>query len=158
MAKEIERKFLVKGDKWKSLGTGIIYRQGYIATSGKETVRVRVIGDRAYLTIKGPKKGQTRAEFEYEIPLEDAQEILDTLCLRPLIEKKRYKIKQGNLIWEVDEFAGENQGLVVAEVELNEENQTIELPDWIDREVSDPKYYNSSLVKYPYSQWQDKDK
>lgn len=153
MAQEIERKYLVKGNKWRSLAKGKMYCQGYIPTVGNQTVRVRIIGDRAYLTIKSENKGRTRAEFEYPIPLEDAQEMLNTLCDRPLIEKTRYKIPHGDLIWEVDEFAGENQGLIIAEVELNSETQEIELPDWIDREVSDPKYYNSNLVKHPYSKW-----
>ncbi|MGK7877120.1 MAG: CYTH domain-containing protein [Xenococcaceae cyanobacterium] len=153
MATEIERKFLVNGEKWRSLATGIVYRQGYISTEEGLTVRVRVVGSQGYLTIKGPSLGKSRAEFEYVIPVEDAQEMLDTLCDRPLIEKTRYKIKQGDLTWEVDEFAGENQGLILAEVELTDENQTIELPDWIDKEVSDPKYFNVNLAKHPFSKW-----
>ncbi len=154
MATEIERKFLVKGDKWRSLGRGTGYRQGYISTKETgTTVRVRVVGDRGYLTIKGTTVGASRAEFEYPIPVEDAREMLNTLCDRPLIEKTRYRIQQGELTWEVDEFAGENQGLILAEVELEDENQTVELPEWIDREVSDPKYFNVNLAKHPYSQW-----
>lgn len=153
MGKEIERKFLVKGDEWRSLGTGVVYRQGYISTSGKETVRVRIVGETGYLTIKGATVDHSRLEFEYPIPLQDAQEMLDNLCTHPLIEKKRAKIPQGDLLWEVDEFMGENEGLIIAEVELQTENQEITLPDWIDREVSDPKYYNANLAKYPYSQW-----
>ncbi|MGF1540058.1 MAG: CYTH domain-containing protein [Pleurocapsa sp.] len=155
MPQEIERKYLVKGDGWRSLAAGVFYSQGYIATVGQQTVRVRIIGDRGWLTIKGASKGRTRAEFEYEIPVAEAKEMLDTLCDRPLIEKKRYKILQDNLIWEVDEFLGENQGLIIAEVELETEEQKIILPDWIDREVTDPKYYNANLAKYPYSKWQD---
>ncbi len=154
MATEIERKFLVKGDEWRSLGRGTGYRQGYISTKETgTTVRVRIVGDRGYLTIKGTTVGASRAEFEYPIPVEDAREMLDTLCDRPLIEKTRYRIQQGELTWEVDEFAGENQGLILAEVELDDENQTVELPEWIDREVSDPKYFNVNLAKHPYSQW-----
>jgi CYTH domain-containing protein len=156
MAKEIERKYLVKGEQWRTLATGIVYRQGYILTVGVQTVRVRVIGDRGYLTIKGPRVGISRAEFEYEIPLEDAEEILTNLCAKPLIEKKRYKIKHQDLIWEVDEFFGENAGLVIAEVELESEEQNIILPDWIDCEVNDPKYFNSNLIKNPYSKWKNK--
>lgn len=156
MGKEIERKFLVKGDQWRSLGTGVLYRQGYIATSGKETVRVRIVGSTGYLTIKGATVGNSRLEFEYSIPLPDAREMLDNLCTHPLIEKTRYKIKQEDLVWEVDEFTGENKGLIIAEVELQTENQIINLPDWIDREVNDPKYYNANLAKYPYSQWDKK--
>lgn len=153
MGKEIERKYLVKSNEWKNLAQGVVYRQGYIATVGKQTVRVRIAGNQGYLTIKGENIGVTRSEFEYPIPVKDAAEMLDTLCDRPLIEKTRYKIPIGDLIWEVDEFTGENEGLVIAEVELQSENQVIELPQWIDRQVTDPKYYNSSLAKYPYSQW-----
>ena len=108
MAIEIERKYLVKGDAWRSLGIGEIYRQGYLATKEGVTVRVRVVGDRGYLTIKGKTVGIARSEFEYPIPVEDAQIMLDTLCDRPLIEKIRYKILVGDLTWEVDEFLGEN--------------------------------------------------
>ncbi len=154
MAIEIERKFLVKGDEWRSLATGTLYRQGYIHTASKTTVRVRVVGDKGYLTIKGKTQGTSRAEFEYPIPVEDAQEMLDTLCDRPLIEKTRYKIPRGALTWEIDEFAGENQGLIVAEVELAGENQSIELPEWIGEEVShDPRYFNANLAQHPFSQW-----
>ncbi len=154
MAKEIERKYLVKGNQWKTLAQGMVYRQGYIPTVGKQTVRVRIVGNQGYLTIKGENVGATRSEFEYPIPVEDAAEMLHTLCDRPLIEKTRYKIPQGDLVWEVDEFAGENAGLVIAEVELQEENQQIELPEWIERQVTDPKYYNSNLAKHPYSKWE----
>jgi adenylate cyclase len=154
MAIEIERKFLVKGEEWRSLGIGRVYRQGYITTVNSTTVRVRIVGDRGYLTIKGKTDGIARSEFEYLIPVEDAQIMLDTLCDRPLIEKIRYKIQLGYLLWEVDEFLGENAGLIMAEVELNDAEQKIELPDWIEKEVSgDRKYYNSNLAKYPYQQW-----
>ncbi|BAZ49487.1 adenylate cyclase [Nostoc sp. NIES-4103] len=154
MATEIERKFLVKGDSWRKLAAGTVYRQGYIATQKTATVRVRIVGNQGYLTIKGPSVKYSRAEFEYTIPIEDAQEMLDTLCDRPLIEKIRYKVEWDNLIWEIDEFDGVNKGLILAEVELTDEKQHIELPDWIDKEVSDdPKYFNSNLVKHPFSQW-----
>lgn len=153
MAVEIERKFLVKGDGWRSLALGTTYRQGYIATQTSTTVRVRTVGTQGYITIKGPTAGQARAEFEYAIPLEDAQEMLETLCDRPLIEKTRYKIEQDGLVWEIDEFMGENRGLILAEVELQHEHQSFDLPEWIDREVSDPKYFNVNLAKHPYSQW-----
>ena len=157
MATEIERKFLVKGEQWRSLATGTVYRQGYLSTKKGCTVRVRLVGDRGYLTIKGLSQGISRAEYEYPIPAKDAQEMLDNLCEPPLIEKTRYKIAIAGLIWEVDEFAGENQGLIVAEVELTDENQTIELPDWIDQEVSDDsRYYNVNLAQHPYSQWSKK--
>ncbi|MCF4969982.1 CYTH domain-containing protein [Nostoc sp. CMAA1605] len=153
MATEIERKFLVKGDAWRQLAEGSLYRQGYIASQGA-TVRVRIVKNQGYLTIKGPTVNYSRSEFEYPIPLADAQEMLDTLCVRPLIEKTRYKINISDLVWEVDEFAGANQGLILAEVELTDELQKIELPDWIGEEVSgNPKYYNSYLVKHPFSEW-----
>lgn len=154
MPTEIERKFLVKGDAWRTLGTGSIYRQGYIAT-GDRTVRVRVVGEQAYLTIKGPTTGVARAEYEYVIPIDHALEMLQFLCDRPLIEKTRYRIPWAGLLWEIDEFAGENQGLIMAEVELHDPNQAIEFPDWIGEEVShDPRYYNSNLAKYPFTKWE----
>lgn len=154
MATEIERKFLVKGDAWRSLATGSVYRQGYIASGKGRTVRVRVVGNMGYLTIKGPTQGFSRAEFEYDIPIEDAELMLQTLCDRPLIEKTRYKIGIGNLTWEIDEFEGENKGLIMAEVELSDEHQSLELPEWIGEEVSkDIRYFNSNLVKYPFTQW-----
>ncbi|NJK36678.1 MAG: CYTH domain-containing protein [Oscillatoriales cyanobacterium RM1_1_9] len=154
MATEIERKFLVVGDHWRSLTQGVLYRQGYLPTQGPCTVRVRVVGQQAYLTIKGPTVNHTRAEFEYEIPLLDGEEMLETLCLRPLIEKRRSKIAYRGFVWEVDEFFGENSGLIVAEIELADENQEFERPDWIGAEVTqDSKYFNASLIRYPYSQW-----
>ncbi|NEP41971.1 MAG: CYTH domain-containing protein [Okeania sp. SIO2H7] len=154
MAIEIERKFLVKGEEWRSLGTGTLYCQGYIPTKEGRTVRVRIAGDRAFLTIKGPSVGNARTEFEYSIPVEDAREMLETLCDRPYIEKTRYKIVIGELTWEVDEFAGDNEGLILAEVELAEEHQVVELPDWIGEEVSgDARYFNSNLAKNPFSRW-----
>ena len=155
MAAEIERKFLVKGNAWRSLVPGVAYCQGYIASVEGRTVRVRVVGEQGYLTIKGPTVGITRAEFEYPIPLNDAMELLTTLCTPPLIRKKRYTIAQADLVWEVDEFESENQGLIVAEVELTDAHQTIALPEWIDREVSDdPRYFNANLAKHPFSCWE----
>ncbi|WP_414571275.1 CYTH domain-containing protein [Nostoc sp. CCY 9925] len=154
MAKEIERKYLTIGDSWRGLGQGSVYRQGYIPTQDKATVRVRIVGDKAYLTIKGPTVQYSRLEFEYPIPVQDAQEMLETLCQRPFIEKIRYKIESGGLIWEIDEFDGVNKGLILAEVEVSDENQQLELPDWIGEEVShDSRYFNSNLVKHPFSQW-----
>jgi CYTH domain-containing protein len=157
MAIEIERKFLVKGDEWRSLATGTLYRQGYLSTKKGCSVRVRLVGNQGYLTIKGLTEGFSRPEYEYPIPAADAQEMLDKLCESPLIEKTRYKIDLAGLTWEIDEFAGENQGLIVAEVELSDENHIIELPDWIDKEVSgDSRYYNVNLAQHPFSQWLDK--
>lgn len=154
MATEIERKFLVVGEEWRKSAIGTIYRQGYIFSDVHRTVRVRVAGEKGFLTIKGTAVGLVRPEFEYAIPAEDAILMLDTLCDRPLIEKTRYVLKQGDLTWEIDEFAGDNQGLIVAEVELTDENQSVELPSWIGPEVShDPRYYNAALAKNPFSRW-----
>lgn len=153
MPVEIERKFLVNGDQWRSLAVGTRYCQGYLAT-GENTVRVRVVGEQGYLTIKGPSVGLSRPEYEYEIPIEDALEMLHSLCKPPLIEKIRYKVEFDGLVWEIDEFEGENQGLILAEVELSDVNQTITFPDWIGAEISnDPRYYNANLAKHPFNQW-----
>jgi adenylate cyclase len=154
MGIEIERKFLVQGEEWRSLGVGTLYRQGYVVLGIGKTVRVRVAGRTGYLTIKGPSRNLTRSEFEYEIPLADAMAMLDSLCEQPLVEKMRYKIPYAGLTWEVDEFSGENQGLILAEVELTTADQAIALPPWIGQEVShDRRYYNSYLVRNPFRQW-----
>ena len=154
MAKEIERKYLVKGQEWKAGTKGTVYRQGYLSSIKERVVRVRTIEKKGFLTIKGITKGVSRSEFEYEISIEDANTMLDEICEKPLIEKKRYKIAVGALIFEVDEFFGENEGLVVAEVELTDEKQKIDLPDWIGAEVSgDPRYFNSNLIQNPYKKW-----
>lgn len=155
MAKEIEKKFLVKSFEWKKQATGVAYRQGYLSTVKERTVRARTVGDKGYLTIKGLTVGVTRSEFEYEIPVADANALLNDLCERPLIEKNRYKVAHAGLTWEIDEFFGENKGLVVAEVELHDEHQKIELPAWVGKEVSgDPRYFNANLIKHPYTKWQ----
>jgi adenylate cyclase len=155
MSIEIERKFLVKGDIWRSLSVGQLYRQGYIITQdGLTTVRVRIVGDTGYLTIKGKAEGISRTEFEYQIPLEDATIMLETLCKKPLIEKIRHCISLDGLIWEVDEFLGDNQGLIMAEIELEQEDQAIIIPHWIGEEVTgDKRYYNVNLQKLPYKMW-----
>ena len=154
MPQEIERKFLVRSDAWRIGATGAPYRQGYLSLDKDRTVRLRVAGDAGFLTVKGRSAGAARAEYEYPIPREHADEMLDRLCLRPLIEKTRYRIPHGGLTWEVDEFAGENAGLVVAEVELDAEDQAIALPPWVGREVTgDPRYANASLVTRPFSSW-----
>ena len=154
MAKEIERKFLVAGEAWRQLATGTVYRQGYLSTVKERTVRVRTIDDKGYLTVKGLTTGSTRVEHEYEIPVDDANEMLDDLCEQPIIEKTRYEISHGGLTWEVDEFGGVNQGLIVAEVELDSEEQTFVKPDWIGEEIADdPRYYNSNLIAHPYTKW-----
>ncbi len=157
MATEIERKFLLKNDDWKKLAAGVVYRQGYLGADEKRTVRVRVIGNKGFMTIKGKSVGISRMEYEYEIPVADADTLLAELCIQPLIEKKRYRIDYKGFIYEVDEFFADNEGLVVAEIELNSENQKFEKPSWLGREVSDDnRYFNASLVTHPYSLWQDK--
>ncbi len=153
MSVEIERKFLVKNDSWKGQAMGVLYRQGYLAKKGC-TVRVRVHGDSAKLTIKGARVGLSRSEFEYAIPRADAEAMLSEFADGKIIEKIRYKIPYGDLVLEVDEFLGENLGLVMVEVELPNEDFEFEKPDWFGMEVSgDDKYYNSNLVKKPYSKW-----
>ena len=154
MPQEIERKFLVRGDGWRDSGAGVPYRQGYLSTVAERTVRVRLIRDKGWLTIKGITVGATRAEYEYEIPADEASEMLDNLCERPLIEKMRYRIEHQGLTWEVDEFAGDNAGLIIAEVELDAEDQAIVLPDWVGEEVTDdPRYYNANLIANPFTRW-----
>lgn len=154
MSVEIERKFLVRGEHWKTLGQGVLLRQGYLSSDPGRVVRVRIEGDVAMLTIKGRSVGATRGEWEYPIPLEDARVFLDRLCERPVIEKKRYRIPFEGNTWEVDEFFGENAGLVVAEIELESETQMFTKPDWIGDEVThDARYFNSNLLRKPYSNW-----
>ena len=153
MGQEIERKFLVKGDAWRT-GKGTPIRQGYLHSGIDGIVRVRTREARSYLTIKGSTIGITRLEFEYEIPLEDANQILEQLCIKPLIEKIRYEVYVDGFKWEIDEFTGENDGLIVAEIELEEESQEFTKPDWLGKEVSDDfRYQNASLVKNPYITW-----
>jgi len=152
MGTEIERKFMVKKGVWRD-ETATKYRQGYLSTVKERTVRVRTIEDKGYLTIKGISIGASRLEFEYEIPRQDADALLD-ICEKPLIEKNRYKVENGGFVWEVDEFLGENQGLIVAELELENEDQFFPRPDWMGEEVTgDPRYFNSNLVKNPYTKW-----
>ena len=155
MAKEIEHKFTVKSDKYKSLATPTLYRQGYIPTTNGMTVRVRIAGEKGFVTFEDKTIGMSRNEFEYEIPVAEACQMLDTLCDKPQIEKYRYVIpaEQG-LKWEVDEFLGDNAGLVVAEIEVPAEDTKFSLPEWIDKEVTgDKKYNNSQLCKKPYKEW-----
>lgn len=155
MGREIERKFLVKGDAWRTKD-GESVRQGFLHNEVESTVRVRTKGERGYLTIKSSQTGITRAEFEYEIPLQDADQMLDNLCQKPLIEKIRYEIHMDGFKWEIDEFLGDNAGLVVAEIELQDEGQDFPKPDWLGPEVSeDARYLNANLVKNPYSKWDE---
>jgi adenylate cyclase len=157
MGTEIERKFLVRDDRWRDAADeGTPFRQGYLVAQRERTVRVRLEGAKGVLTIKGPGLGAARAEFEYAIPREDASEMLETLCLRPLIEKTRYRVEHEGLLWEVDVFAGANEGLVLAEVELEREDQQVVLPAWVDREVTgDRRYFNAYLVACPFRNWRD---
>jgi adenylate cyclase len=151
---EIERKVLVRGEGWRAHGAGVPYRQGYLSTLPERSVRVRLARDKGYLTIKGITVGAARAEYEYEIPASEAGEMLDNLCKRPLIEKTRYRVDHQGLTWEVDEFDGDNAGLIIAEVELAEEDQAVSLPDWVGEEVTgDKRYYNASLIADPYKNW-----
>ena len=141
MSKEIERKFLVVNDAWRT-GKGTKYRQGYLNSAKERVVRVHVIDDKGYLTIKGITAGASRLEFEYEIPAGDADQLRTDLCEKPLIEKSRYKVEYKGLVWEIDEFSGENAGLTVAEAELQSEDQVFEKPEWAGEEVSDdPRYF-----------------
>jgi CYTH domain-containing protein len=154
MGREIERKFLVIDDSWKTDTLGEFCRQGYLSLKKERLVRVRTLGEKGYLTVKGLSHGISRPEYEYEIPLKDAHEMLDQLCERPLVEKNRYRLAFKGMTWEIDEFVGENDGLVVAEIELDSEDQAIALPHWVGTEVSlDPKYYNFNLVRHPYKDW-----
>jgi len=149
---EIERKFLVIGDDWRD-AEAVYYSQGYLSRAKERTVRVRVAGDQAFLTIKGISTGASRAEFEYEIPPTDGRELL-ALCEQPIIEKYRRKIFPAGYQWEVDEFLGKNLGLVVAEIELPAEDAPFEKPAWVGEEVTDdPRYFNSALAVFPWGLW-----
>jgi adenylate cyclase len=155
MATEIERKFLLKNDMWRdSVAKYTYFKQGYLVGSDKASVRVRIEGQQANINIKSATLGVTRKEYEYSIPLEDAQELLNNLCQQPLIEKTRHYVYVGNHEWEIDEFKGDNQGLIVAEIELKDEMEEFIKPEWLGQEVShEKKYYNSLLVKKPYKNW-----
>lgn len=155
MASEIERKFLIVDDSWLEAATrSISMRQGYLSEGYERSVRVRTENDRAFINIKSSDDGIHRLEYEYEIPLHDAEEILDRIALRPLIEKTRYIVEHQGFEWEIDVFEGDNAGLVVAEVELPSADVHLPLPDWTGREVSDDlRYYNVSLQKRPYCTW-----
>jgi adenylate cyclase len=152
MAVEIERKFLVVGEAWR-IAPAVFYSQGYLNRDKARTVRVRIAGEEAFLTIKGTSVGARRAEFEYPIPLWDAQELL-AMCEQPLIEKNRRKILHEGFVWEVDEFLGENLGLVVAEIELPAEDTVFARPEWVGQEVTeDTRYFNSTLSRTPFTRW-----
>lgn len=155
MGIEIERKFLVKKDKWEQVvkEERSLFRQGYILSDQQKTVRVRLTDTDAFLTIKGQTVGLARPEFEYSIPKEDAQHMLDNFCISEL-SKIRYFIPHEGHTWEVDEFLGLNEGLIVAEIELGSEDEAFSLPDWVDKDVTDEKKYtNSNLAVKPFKSW-----
>jgi adenylate cyclase len=154
---EIERKFLVRDRSVLRGVAGVSYRQGYLSTDPERTVRVRRAGERGYVTFKGISHGPARAEFEYSIPAEDADAMLDALALRPIVEKTRYVVESGGRRWEIDVFEGVNEGLVVAEVELESAEASVEVPAWAGNEVTDdPRYFNANLVAHPYSEWRER--
>jgi adenylate cyclase len=155
MGIEIERKFLLRNDNWRAeADTGTRMRQGYFAGPQRASIRVRIEGDSANLNIKSAELGIRRIEYEYPVPLAEAEEMLDSLCEKPLVEKTRYHVSHAGADWEVDIFEGDNAGLVVAEIELPSEEAGFEKPEWLGEEVSgDPRYYNVSLVTHPYCDW-----
>jgi len=158
MAIEIERKFLLKDESWREFAEPATeFCQGYLSESGPGSVRIRIEGTQANINIKSATLDMQRLEYEYEIPLVDAQEMLEQLCIKPLIEKNRHHIHVDGMLWEVDEFKGDNQGLVVAEVELQSRDTPLALPSWAGKEVTDDeRYYNVCLVKHPYKDWKQK--
>ena len=159
MGTEIERKYLVISGKLPELGHGRLLRQGYVKTGSFVSVRAGIRGDAAFLTLKGPSSedGLSRREFEYEIPVGDAHQIIAELCDGGTVEKTRYEVPVGGLIWEVDVFGGANRGLVMAEVELPDADTVPELPDWAGEELTgDARYYNMNLAVHPWSEWKDR--
>ncbi len=157
VGREIERKFLVKDMSWKNEATGVPYRQGYLSLDPDRVVRVRIAGNRATLTIKSRISERERREFEYPIPVADAEEMLKEISIGYQIVKKRYRVKSGNHTWEIDEFEGENNGLIVAEVELSSTGEAIKLPYWTGKEVTDDaRYLNICLCQLPFSSWNKK--
>jgi adenylate cyclase len=154
MAIEIERKFLVTDRDWGSLAPGVTIRQGYLPSRDDTVTRVRIVGDKGFLTLKGPDRGAGRPEFEFSIPPQQARQILLELCEKPIIEKTRHRIDYGNRTWEIDVFHSDNEGLVVAEIELTSKDEKVDLPPWVRKEVTDDqRYYNVNLVKAPYRSW-----
>lgn len=156
MAQEIERKFLINDPRIVDSLPGERLTQGYLSHDKNATVRVRIAGTRGWLTIKGKTVGATRSEFEYPVPEQDARQMLDELCGAGVIDKTRYRLPQGALCWEIDVFHGDNDGLIVAEIELPSEDTPFDKPDWLGEEVTgDPRYYNSALSSTPFNQWAD---
>ena len=158
MGQEIERKFLVANPSFLTSLSGSHVKQGYIPGKTRSAARIRICDGVGFLTLKSETRGITRSEFEYEIPLDDAEEMLDILCGRPLIEKTRYLVEWKGHVWEVDVFQGDNEGLIVAEIELATVDQAFAKPPWLGREVSlDARYFNSNLARTPYVNWRDKE-
>lgn len=154
MATEIERKFLIKDTSILNNLNGTLFIQAYLVNQKNKSIRVRITDNKAWLNIKGETKGVSRQEFEYKIPLSEAKVILDNFCNKPYIIKKRFIIPHGELFWEVDVFEKENEGLIVAEIELPDENYPLAVPDWIGKEIShDVKYYNANLIHKPFKEW-----
>lgn len=155
MGIEIEHKYTLKNDDWRNHVTRSERMvQGYMAGNERASVRIRITGDKANLNIKSATLGVRRQEWQYDIPLADAETMLNDLCEKPVIDKVRHYVIVGGKTWEVDEFYGDNKGLIVAEIELESETEQFELPDWVDQNVSeDTRYYNVSLVKHPYKNW-----
>ncbi|MEY4769185.1 MAG: hypothetical protein RL637_1824 [Pseudomonadota bacterium] len=155
MAIEIEHKFLLVNENWRSLvNHQVNYKQGYLTSEINNSIRIRTADQWAWINIKSATLGNQRQEYEYEIPIADAEEILTTLCHQPLIEKTRYFINDGWHIWEIDEFWGANQGLIIAEIELASQDESFIKPEWVGEEVTnEQKYYNHYLNYHPYSEW-----
>jgi len=157
MALEVEHKFLLANSDWRAeIDHSVHYKQGYLSSSPLSSIRVRISDSHAWLNIKSATIGTHRQEFEYEIPLADANSILDELCHKPLIEKMRHFVYRGQHVWEIDEFMGDNQGLIVAEIELSEVGESFAKPAWLGGEVTeDLRYYNNNLCKYPFKDWKN---
>jgi len=155
VALEIERKFLLRSEAWRALARSrVLMRQGYLSSNNHSSIRVRIAGDDAWLNLKAKRSTRTRLEFEYPIPRDDADEILRDLCSGPLVEKYRHEIVAGPHVWEIDEFLGDNAGLIVAEIELGSEDEPFDRPQWLGAEVTeDERYYNFNLAKRPYREW-----
>ncbi len=154
MAMEIERKFLVKSDDYKQLALPVKYSQGYVAILEDRIVRVRIAGEIGYITLKIKISNLIRKEYEYKIPIEDARELLNEASVTGVVEKLRYTFLSNGNTWEVDEFYGDNEGLVVAEIELSSADQQFDKPEWLGIEVTDDdRYLNANLAKNPYTKW-----
>ncbi len=155
MAQEIEHKFLICNDSWRSqVHKSIKYKQGYMVSDHKRSVRIRISDNMAWINFKSAVVGTSRNEFEYEIPLQDGIDMLKQLCQQPILEKTRYFVHHEQHLWEIDVFEGDNQGLIVAEIELNDINESFAIPDWAGQEVThDLRYYNNSLCTTPFNKW-----